>query len=215
MSEAQARQDLVEIGRRLWQRGLVSANDGNLSVRVGNDVLLCTPSGVSKGFLTAEDLVTTTTTGEPLVQSCKPSSELKMHVKIYNSRADVKAVVHAHPPHATAYALLQRPLPRYLMPEMEVLLGSVAIVPYRTPGTQEFADAFDQFVSTCDAFILSNHGATTVGRSLEEAWFRMESLDQSCRVLLMAMQAGEPREIPEEYRTVLDQQRQNYRKQSR
>lgn len=212
MNELQARQDLVEIGRRLWQRGLVSANDGNLSVRLGDDKLLCTPSGVSKGFLRAENLVITNLAGESVEQARKPSSELKMHVKIYRSRRDVKAIVHAHPPHATAYALLQRPLPRFIMPEMEVLLGPVAVVPYRTPGTQEFADAFDQFVSTCDAFILNNHGATTVGRSLEEAWFRMESLDQSCRILLLAMQTGEPKEIPEQHRAVLEEQRQAYRR---
>ncbi len=205
--DIQVRQQLVEIGRRLWQRGLVSANDGNLSVRLGPESLLCTPSGVSKGFLKGEDLVVTDLDGIPVSKDAKPSSELKMHVAIYQQRTDVRAVVHAHPPHATAFALLGRSLPRHIMPEMEVLLGLVPVIPYRTPGTQEFADAFHEHVADCDAFILSNHGATTVGRSIEEAWFRMESLDQSCRILLLAMQAGTLQEIPTELRELLEQQR--------
>lgn len=208
--EQESRVMLCEIGRRLWNRGLVSANDGNLSIRLAPDRILCTPSGISKGFLAPEDLIITDMDGVA-ISAGKASSELKMHLEIYRQRKDVNAVVHAHPPHATAFALQGRVPPRFVMAEMEVLLGPMALLPYKSPGTVEFAEAFREQLQNFEVFILSNHGATCIGKTLEDAWHRMESLDQSCKILLLAEQTGKLVEIPDAMRIVLEQQRTAYR----
>lgn len=181
------REQVCEIGRRLWQRGLVAAHDGNISVRLDSESLLCTPTSMSKGFLNADDLVIVNQAGIKLEGRLEPSSELKMHLAIYGRRPDVNAVVHAHPPHGTAFALRERALPQGVMPEIDVLLGETPVVPFSTPGTQKFADAVGSAASGgANVFILARHGITTCGTTLQEAWFRMESLDHCCRILLAA-----------------------------
>lgn len=187
---------ICEVGRRLWARSLVAANDGNISVRLRDGRILCTPSGVSKGFLGDDDWVITDARGEKWGGRQNPSSELKMHVAIYGARPQVGAVVHAHPPHATAFAVAGLAVPERVLPEIDVLLGRVAQVPYIAPGTQELADAVGaEAASGANAILLGNHGATTCGVGLEEAWLRMESLDQCCRILLNARGLGDWRRM--------------------
>jgi L-fuculose-phosphate aldolase len=194
--EASLWSQICETGRRLWQRRLVAANDGNISVRLPDGRLLCTPSGVSKGFLGPDDWVITSSAGEKMAGRLQPSSELKMHVAVYSTRPDVRAVVHAHPPFATAFAVAGVAVPERVMPEIDVLLGKVALLPYCRPGTQELAEGVGSAAGNAhNVVLLSNHGATTWGNSLEEAWLRMESLDQCCQILLQARQLGEWREI--------------------
>lgn len=179
-------EELCEIGRRLWQRGLVAAHDGNVSVRLDLHRLICTPTGVSKGFMDITDLVTLDMNGSKLDGCRSATSEIKMHLEIYRKRPDVNAVVHAHPPHGTAFALAGKGLPADMMPEIDVLLGQTPVIPFITPGTQEFANAVGQAAAGgANVLILERHGVTTCGGSLEEAWFRMESLDHCCHVLLL------------------------------
>lgn len=195
--EAATWEHICKIGQRLWQRRLIAANDGNISVRLPDGRLICTPSGVSKGFLDPDDWVITNSAGEKMAGRLQPSSELKMHVEVYGIRPDVKAVVHAHPPHATAFAVAGLTLPQHVMPEIDVLLGKVALAPYCAPGTHELADGVATLAARgVNVVLLANHGATAWGPSLEEAWLRMESLDQCCEILLNARQVGEWRTIP-------------------
>jgi len=182
---------ICQIGSRLWQRGLIAASDGNISVRIDADHILCTPSGISKGFLTANDLVLINLAGEKITGQREASSEIRMHLAVYTADSAIQAVVHAHPPHATAFALAEKSLPAGLMPEIDVLLGKVALVPFIQPGTQQIADAVGSVVnSNCHAALLARHGATTWGTSLEQAWIRMESLDQCCHIVATSKNLG-------------------------
>lgn len=185
-TETEARRQICEIGHRLWTRGLVAAHDGNISVRLENDRILCTSSGVSKGFMDPSSLVLVDYEGQPVAGNQLPSSELKMHLEIYKCRPDVDAVVHAHPPHGTAYALKGIGLPHGVMPEIDMLLGETPVVPYLTPGTQEFALAVaDAAKAGANVLVLQRHGITTVGEDLISAWFRMESMDHCCKILML------------------------------
>jgi len=188
--EKSGRLEICEIGRRLWTRGLVAAHDGNISMRFAESFLLCTPSGMSKGHMNPRDIVVVNLEGNPKDPSQQPSSELKMHLEIYRNRPDIEAVVHAHPPFATAFAVTGESLPKGIMPEIDVLLGDVVLLPYTRPGTYDLAESFRPFVDKTNAFLMSNHGATTIGKTLEEAWFRMESLDACCKTLIAARMIG-------------------------
>lgn len=189
--------EICEIGRRLWQRGLIAAFDGNLSVRLKDHSILCTPTGVSKGFLNAGELVRIDMDGKVLAGEGKPSSEIGMHLEIYRSRPNAGAIVHAHPPYATAFAVTGKEIPGGIMPEVDLLLGRVPLLNYATPGTPELGKGFSGYFEgskeekPANVFLLSNHGATTIGRSLEEAWHLMESLDHCCHILLEAGKLGE------------------------
>jgi len=192
--ETEAREQLCEIGSRLWQRGLIAAFDGNLSVRLDDGYIIATPTGMSKGFLRPEKLVKIDGNGAAIEGSGKPSSEILMHLEIYRHRTDIRAVVHAHPIHATGFAVAGKTLPRGLMPEIDALLGVVPLLPYATPGTAALAETFTPHLSgqpgdqLPNVFLLERHGATCIGQTLEEAWFRMESLEQCCQILLAAQQ---------------------------
>lgn len=196
-TERELRELLCEIGRRVWTREYVAANDGNFSVRLSPTEVLCTPTLVSKGFMQPEELaVVSPEDGRLLRGPLRATSEIKMHLEIYRQRPDVQAVVHAHPPHATAFALVGRPMPKCVLPETEVLLGDIPVVPYETPGTHAFAEALKPFLATCDAFLLSSHGAVTAGRDPLEAYHRLETLDQYCKILILTRQLGDVNQIP-------------------
>lgn len=141
----QIKKEIIEIGRRLWQKGFVAANDGNISVRLSDNVILTTATGVSKGFMTEEMIVKVDMNGKPLERSAKhkPSSEVKMHLEIYRQRSDIKAVVHAHPPYATSFAVAGISLDRCVLPEAVVFLGSVPIAEFGLPSTEEVPQKFD------------------------------------------------------------------------
>jgi L-fuculose-phosphate aldolase len=190
MTEQQHREFLCEIGRRLYARGFVAANDGNLTVRLGEGVFLCTPTMTSKGFLRPEDLCLVDADGRQLAGPRPRTSEVLLHLAIYRTRPDVQAVVHCHPPHATAFAIAGEPIPKGVLAEVEVFLGEVPLTKYETPGTQQFADTIVPYVRDCNTIVLANHGTVTFGTTLEQAWFHTEIIDAYCRILLLARPLG-------------------------
>jgi L-fuculose-phosphate aldolase len=194
------RSDIVEVGRRLWVRGFVASNDGNISVRVGSDRLLMTPASVSKGFMTPEMMVVTDLDGT-LVSGApgrKPSSEIQMHLVVYQARPDVGAVVHAHPPLSTGFAVAGIPLDRAVLAEVVTTLGSIPIAEYGTPSTQELADAVKPYVRMHDGLLLANHGALALGRDLFAAYYKMETIEHFARISLVARMLGRERLLSRE-----------------
>ncbi|HAN99674.1 MAG TPA: aldolase [Planctomycetaceae bacterium] len=184
------KQDICEIGRRLYDKGFAAANDGNITVRVSDNEVLCTPTMHSKGFLKPDDICLIDMTGKQLAGSKKRSSEALLHLEIYKQRADVKSVVHCHPPHATAFAVAREPIPQCVLPEVEVFLGDVPITRYETPGGQQFADTVLPFVHKTNVMILANHGTVSFGESVERAYWWTEILDAYCRILMLAKGLG-------------------------
>jgi L-fuculose-phosphate aldolase len=188
--------EIVRVCRRLYGRGLIAGAEGNVSARIGRDVILATPAGRCKGDLEPDEIVELSLGGIPRDPDRKPSTEIRMHLRIYEKRSDVLAVVHAHPPTATGFAVAGEGLMAPVLPELMLLTGPVPLVPYGQPGTEALADRLDPFLADHDAFLLANHGATTVGRSLEEALHRMETLEHGARILLTARQLGRVNELP-------------------
>jgi L-fuculose-phosphate aldolase len=197
VNELQLRAQMCEVGRRLWQRELVGGAEGNLSVRLSPRQILCTPSGVSKGHLRPDDLVVIDNHGEP-VRGGLPSSEIKLHLRILNKRRDCQAVIHAHPPVATAFALAGEDIPDDLLPESAYVLGSVATVPFGMPGTDELPDKLEPLLEDHKTFLLANHGAAVMGSDLLDACYRMETLERVARLILYARQIGEPQRMPDD-----------------
>lgn len=197
ISDHQARQEILSAALRLYQRGLVAANDGNLSLRVGGNALWVTPSGVSKGALREEMLVKLDMEGQVLEGHWKPSSESKLHLRIYQENPEVRAVVHAHPPAATAFAAAGIPLDKPVLQEAVVQLGAVPLIPFALPGTQAVADGVAPYCRSCRGALLEYHGAVTWGATMERAWFRMESLEQLAQVSLHLKALGCTRVMPE------------------
>jgi len=184
------KQDICEIGRRIYAKDFAAANDGNISVRIGENEVLCTPTLVSKGFLQPEDIATIDMTGKQLAGPKPRSSEALLHLEIYKQRADIKSVVHCHPPHATAFAIAREAIPQCVLPEVEVFLGDVPITKYETPGGQAFADTILPFVAKSNVIVLANHGTVSYGETVERAYWWTEILDAYCRMLMLARQLG-------------------------
>jgi L-fuculose-phosphate aldolase len=185
-----ARRDVVAVGRRLYERGLVAGAEGNVSVRLDGARLLATPSGASKGFLDPAALVVTDMAGRKLAGEGRPSSELKMHLRIYALRPDVQAIVHAHPPAATGFAIAGLSFDECVVPEIVSTLGRVPLVPYGTPSTDELPDRLAPYVAAHDALLLANHGAVSYGPTLDGAINAMESIEQAARSMLVAHLLG-------------------------
>jgi L-fuculose-phosphate aldolase len=192
--------DIVEVGRRLWTRGYVASNDGNISVRLDNDRLVMTPASVSKGFMTPDMMVVTDLEGRLLSGSPgrKPSSEIQMHLVVYRERRDVGAVVHAHPPLSTGFAVAGIPLDRAVLAEVVTTLGSIPIAEYGTPSTQELADAVAPYVRMHDGLLLANHGALALGKDLFGAYYKMETIEHFARISLVARMLGGERLLSRE-----------------
>ena len=190
MDPGRAGREIVQVGRRLYERGLVGGGEGNISVRLDAARVLATPSGVSKGFLDPAALVVTDMQGKQLTGEGRPSSELKMHLRIYGLRPDVQAVVHAHPPTATGFAIAGLSFDECVVPEIIATLGRVPLVPYATPSTEEVPDRIVPYVASHDALLLANHGAVTYGSNLEGAINAMESIEQAARSMLVAHLLG-------------------------
>ena len=205
---AAAGEGIVRVCRRLYERGLVAGPDGNVSVRLAGGAILVTPSGMSKVDVEPGDLVLVDGDGVLLDGDRRPSSELKMHLRIYRRRPDVHAVVHAHPPVATGFAVAGESFVAPILPEVILQMGAVPLVPYATPGTDALADRFEPYLDGHDAFLMANHGATTVGATLESAHQRMESLEHAARILLVARSLGRINELSagdvQELRTSLE-----------
>jgi len=184
------REAICEVGRRAWQKGHVAANDGNFSFRLDANTVLATPTKLSKGVLTPEDLVLIDLDGNQIGGARKMTSEVRLHLNAYRRRPDIRAVVHTHPPHATAFAAAELALPEGVLEETELYLGPVPLVPYLPTGTWEFARGLDPYLAEHDAFLLAHHGAVTLGADPFDAWYKMEVLDHSCRILALAAQLG-------------------------
>jgi L-fuculose-phosphate aldolase len=187
--------EVIAVGKRLYERGYVAANDGNISVRTGENQVLITPTGVSKGFMQAGDLILLDLEGNLLDGKRKPSSESNMHLQIYKARPDVQAVCHAHPPYATGFAVAGLSLDKMVLPEAVLVLGTVPLVAYGTPGTAELYGSISRYISAYDAFLLANHGALTVGDSLTSACHKMEILEHAAKIQFIARQLGKVTEL--------------------
>lgn len=184
MSEFEAKKMICQVGKRMYDRNFVASNDGNISVKVGKNTIICTPTGVSKGFMTPDMLVKVNLKGEVVAGKLKPSSEMKMHLRVYEENPEVMAVTHAHPPVATSFSIAGIPLNSPLLAEAVVLLGNVPIAPYSTPGTQEVPDSIAPYCKDHNAVLLANHGALTWGTTLEEAYHRLETLEHYSTILM-------------------------------
>ena len=209
-SEEAKRADIVEIGRRLHGRAYVASNDGNVSVRLDAERLLTTPRGVSKGFMSPDMLVITDYEGRKLAGEREPSSELPMHLAVYRRRPDVTAVVHAHPPVATGFAVAGIPLDRAVLAEVVTTLGSIPIAEYGTPSTQELADAVDRHIAVHDGLLLANHGAITVADGLLRAYYKMETIEHFARISVVARLLGRERLLSREEVDRLQELRGSY-----
>lgn len=190
MNEYQLRQEICEIGRRVYAKGFAAANDGNISVRLNEREVLCTPTMMSKGFLKPQDLCVVDYEGKQLRGSRKRSSEILLHLSVYRHRPDVQSVVHCHPPYATAFAVAGVPIPTCVLPEVEVFLGIVPTALYETPGTQKFADTIVPHLKASNTIILANHGTITFGPDLEKAYWNSEIIDAYCKILILSKQIG-------------------------
>lgn len=197
-SERELREQICEVGRRLYARGYVSGNDGNISYLLDDARVLCTPTLISKGFMTPDDLCVVDRAGEQVSGARRRTSEIYLHLEVYRGDASVRAVVHSHPPFATAFAVAGEPLPTGILPEGEVFLGVVPLAPYETPGNQRFAETIRPFVGKACAALLSNHGTVTWGPTLERALWYTEILDSYCRILLLAKLVGSVQRLPED-----------------
>lgn len=194
-SEEKAKEEICRIGKLLFDKGFVVANDGNITIRISDDEIMATPTQVSKGFLSPEMLVKVNQRGEVLEGKFNPSSELKMHLRVYEERPDVRAVVHAHPPYATAYAVAGIPLDQAMMPESVVFVGTVPIAKYGTPSTEEIPDAIAGHVKNHRALLLENHGALSWANDPFTAYFLMESVEYTAKVNFLVKQLGREREL--------------------
>lgn len=183
-SDFEAKKVILEVGKRMYNKGFVAANDGNISCKVGPNMIWTTPTGVSKGFMTADMLVKMDLNGKVLVGSHKPSSEVKMHIRVYEENPDVMAVTHAHPPVATSFAIAGISLDKAILPEAVVQLGSVPIARYATPGSQEVPDSIAPYCKTHNGVLLANHGALSWGKDVIEAFYRLESMEYYATILM-------------------------------
>lgn len=198
-SEREIKKEMCEIGQRVYNRGMVAANDGNFSVKLSDNEFLCTPTGVSKGFMTPEYICKVDRDGNVLEanEGFKPSSEVKMHMRVYQERPDVQAVVHAHPMYATTFAIAGIPLMEPIMPEAVIALGGVPLAKYGTPSTVEVPDSIMPYIQQYDAVLLENHGALTYSDTLLNAYHKMESLEFYARLMYQAKMLGGPQVLDE------------------
>ena len=194
-SPFEIKKEICEVGHKLWLKGFVAANDGNISVKISENEYYCTPTGVSKGSLTPDMIIKVDKDGNKLEGKLNPSSEIKMHMRVYRERPDVTAVVHAHPPVATAFTVADIDLDQYILPEAVLTIGEVPTCDYGTPSTMEIPDSLDPYLQNHDAFLLRNHGALTVGCNLNKAFFVMEEVEFNAVICKHAMDLGAVHEI--------------------
>ena len=199
VNEFEIKKQICEIGKRIYNKGMVASNDGNISVKLNDNEFLCTPTGVSKGFMTPEYICKVDANGKVIQANpgFKPSSEIKMHMRVYRERPDVTSVVHAHPLYATSFAIAGIPLTEPIMPEAVIALGCVPIAEYGTPSTEEIPDAISKYLQHYDAVLLANHGALSFSDSLLSAYHKMESLEFYAQLLYQAKVLGGPKQLTE------------------
>jgi L-fuculose-phosphate aldolase len=207
------RELICEIGRRLYAREFVAAHEGNLSIRLSDGNVLCTPTMHCKGFLQPDQLCIIDIDGQQIDDDksvTKPTSEMRLHLEIYRQRSDVNAVVHSHPNHATAFAVAQRPFPPCYLAEPDLFLGEIALAAFETPGTEAFAKSITPYVKKTNAVLLANHGLVTYGADLEKALWMTEVLESACKTLILSMAIGGPKRLSAEQGRALAQKRANF-----
>ena len=202
--------DIIQAGKRMYDRGYVASNDGNISARVDSEKVLISPTGVSKGFMKPEDLVIVDYEGKVVSGNKKPSSEVFMHLQVYKDRPDVNSVCHSHPPYATGFAVAGVPLDKCVLPEVIIALGSIPLIEYGTPGTEEFYKPVLKLLKDYDAFLLANHGALTVGKDVINAYHKMETLEHFAHIAFVAQQIGYINTLNKEQVQKLKDQREKY-----
>lgn len=190
IDEYKLKEDIVEVGKRMYARQFVASNDGNISIKLSDNEILITPTGVSKGFMTPGDIIKVDKAGNVISGSRKPSSEIKMHLEVYQNRPDAYSVCHAHPQKATAFAVARKVCKDIALPEVIFSIGSVALADYATPSTQQLPDSIRDIVKSTDAILLSNHGALTVGKDVYDAYYKMETLEHFAGIILYARLLG-------------------------
>ena len=200
MRYQEMREQVCDICYKMWQLGWVAANDGNVSVKLEENLFLATPTGISKSFITPEKLILVNKNGEIQEESngLRPSSELKMHMRCYAERPDITSVIHAHPPGATGFAVAHKPMDMYNMIEDVSVIGSVPLTPYGTPSTYEVPEAIAPYLQEHDVVLLENHGALAVGADLVTAFYRMESLELWAKITINAVILGGSHDISRE-----------------
>jgi L-fuculose-phosphate aldolase len=196
-TDTEAKRDILEAGRRLYQKNFVAANDGNISARVSDSEVWATPTGVSKGFMTEEMLVKLNLDGSVVFGTHRPSSEIRMHLKIYKEAPEILAVAHAHPPVAAAFAAAGLPLDRALLQEAVVLLGVVPVAPYALPGSDALAESVVPYLRKHNGLLLEHHGAVSWGESVMQALYRLESIEYNATVTMYTRLMGIERPMTE------------------
>ncbi len=213
--EQEYRQDIVEVGRLVYQKGWVAANDGNITIRLDSQRILSTPTGISKGMMHVDDLIILDNDGRKIAGKREGTTEILMHLTIYKMRPDVQAVLHAHPPVATGFATRGRSLDKALLPEVIIGLGCVPLAAYGLPGTPELSKPMIPLIPKYDAILLANHGAVTYGDDVWRSFFRMETVEHFARINLVAELLGGPQVLPREEVSKLFDARLRYGVKSR
>lgn len=210
----QLKKQMCEIGHRIWLRGYCAGNEGNHSFRIGDDRVLCTPTGLSKGFLHPDDICLIDMKGnmvEANPRGRQRTSEVRVHLAIYQHRSDAKAVIHSHPPHGTAFAVADIPLPEGIHPEAEVFLGKVPIAKYATPSTDDLPNSIIPLIGPeTNTVLMGNHGTVSFSHSLIDAYYKLEILDSYCRLLLLSKQLGQVNTLTKEQMTQLLEIKKNF-----
>ena len=196
INERQLREDIVRVGRLCWEKGWVASNDGNISIRLGPDRFLCTPTGLSKGMMTVDDMIIVDGTGTKVEGKRERTSEINMHLEVYRLRPDVQGVVHCHPPVSTGFAAAGRSLSQAVLPEVIVALGCVPLAQYGLPGTEELIAPMKPLIPRYDAILLGNHGVTCYGADVWKAYFLVETVEHSARIMLVAEMLGGANVLP-------------------
>ncbi|UCD30731.1 MAG: class II aldolase/adducin family protein [Planctomycetota bacterium] len=197
VNEFMIKKEICEIGRKIYNKGFAAANDGNISYRISANQVLCTPTLICKGFMKPDDICMVDMAGKQVAGRKKRTSEVLLHLEIYKLDPQIKAVVHCHPPYATAFSIAGEEIPTCILPEVEVFLGRIPTAVYETPGAQTFADTIRPHVANSRIVVLKNHGTVSWGENLEQAYWWAEILDAYCRMLIMAKQIGRVERISE------------------
>ena len=210
LEQTNIRQGICEIGRRIYAQQFVAGNAGNISCRLSDEVVVCTPTLICKGFMQPDDLCTLDLAGNQLSGKRQLTSEIRLHLEVYNHNPNVKAVVHCHPPHATAFAVAREDIPIGVLPEVDVFLGTVPRAEYETPGGPDFAQTIRPFIGKANTVVLGNHGVVSWGQSVEQAYWHAEILDSYCHVLLLARQLGHVEQLSEQKMQELRELRERF-----
>lgn len=214
-TEQQLREDVVRVGRLVFDKGWIAANDGNITIRLDDGRILATPTGVCKGMMQPDDLIVCDLEGAKLCGERERTSEMAMHLTIYRMRPDVKSVLHAHPPVATGFAVAGRALNLALLPEVVISLGSIPLADYGLPGTPALTEGMLPYIPKYDAMLMANHGAVSYGEDVFQAFFRMETMEHFARITLVAELLGGAKALPRVEVQKLFESRERYKVKSR